>query len=149
MVDVKKMWALDFARNPPPPSPLWTTFPKPHQDLWIDPHITMLQLFRFLPMPLAVVWVNILTFFSPPSSPSSPPPSSPSSHHQIFVSLRYRKRHGASVFRCDAILFTLQGGIWKFSEPTEGVVGLYLLVIKILSALYAIYVSWKYKVDFL
>ena len=42
----------------------------------------------------------LLTFF--PSSSS--PPSSP--HHQLFVSLRYRKRRGAWVFHCDAILFT-------------------------------------------
>ena len=50
-------------------------------------------------MPLAVAWVNILTFSSPPSPLSS--------HHQLFVSLRYRKTlwGGAWVFRCDAILF--------------------------------------------
>ena len=54
----------------------------------------------FLPMPFAVAWVNRWTFSSPP--PSSP---SPSSHHQLFVSLRYRKRRGVWVFRCDAILF--------------------------------------------
>ena len=46
-------------------------------------------------MPLVVAWVNILTFSSPPSP----------SHHQLFVSLRYRKCHGACVFHCDAILF--------------------------------------------
>ena len=44
-----------------------------------------------------VAWVNRCTF-----SPPSPPPSS---HHQLFVSLRYRKCRGAWVFRCDAILF--------------------------------------------
>ena len=34
----------------------------------------------------------------------SPPP-----HHQLFVSFRYRKRHGGAwVFRCDAILFFTQ-----------------------------------------
>ena len=38
----------------------------------------------FLPMPLAVAWVNRLTF-----SPSSPSP--PSSHFQLVVSVRYRK----------------------------------------------------------
>ena len=36
--------------------------------------------YRFLPTPLAVAWVNRLTFSSPPSL---------SSHLQIFVSLRY------------------------------------------------------------
>ena len=49
----------------------------------------------FYPWSLKVEpWVNRWTF-SPP--PSSPPPSSPpslSSHHQIFVSLSYRKCHG-------------------------------------------------------
>ena len=45
----------------------------------------------FLPMTLVVVWLNKLTFF--PSSPSSSP-SSPSPHHQLFVSLGYRKHSG-------------------------------------------------------
>ena len=61
-------------------------------------------------MPLAVAWVNILTFSSP--SPPLPPPPSPSppspSHHQLFVSIWYRKW----VFRCDAILFNRQGA-WE------------------------------------
>ena len=43
----------------------------------------------FLPTALAVVWVNIWTF-------SSPPP-----HNQLFVSLRW----GVWVFCCDVILF--------------------------------------------
>ena len=47
----------------------------------------------FLPMPLAVAWVNRWTFSSHPPSP----PSFPSSHHQLFVSLMYRKRRGAWV----------------------------------------------------
>ena len=60
----------------------------------------------FLPTPLAVAWVNILIFS--PSSSSSPSPSSSSAsspHHQLFVSLRYRKHSGVWVFHCDAILF--------------------------------------------
>ena len=66
-----------------------------------------LLLCHVLPMPLTVAWVNRLTF-----SPSSPSSSSPSPHHQLFVSLRYRKCHGggAWVLRCDAILFTLSPG---------------------------------------
>ena len=48
-------------------------------------HHTIIQ---FLPTPLAVAWVNILTF-SPSPSPSSPHPS----HLQLFVYLRYRKHH--------------------------------------------------------
>ena len=38
-------------------------------------------------------WVNRWTFSSPP-----PPPSSPSSHHQLFVSIRYRKRQFSNCF---------------------------------------------------
>ena len=37
---------------------------------------------KFLPMPLAVAWVNILTFSPPPSSSSPSPPPPPSSHFQ-------------------------------------------------------------------
>ena len=37
----------------------------------------------FLPTPLVVAWVNILTFSSPPPSLSPP-------HHQLFISFRYR-----------------------------------------------------------
>ena len=44
---------------------------------------------KFLPMPLAVVWVFRLTFSPSPSSSSSS-----SSHLQLVVSLRYRKRCG-------------------------------------------------------
>ena len=42
-----------------------------------------------------VEWVNRLTFStsSPPSPPSPPSPS----HFQLFVSVRYRKRHGGGV----------------------------------------------------
>ena len=56
----------------------------------------------FLPMPLEVAWVNRWTFSSSPPSPLSP-----STHHQLFVSLRYKKFHGgeAWVLCCDAILF--------------------------------------------
>ena len=50
----------------------------------------------FLPMPLAVVWVNILTFCPSSSSPSLS--SSSSTHHQLFVSLRYRKCRGDGFF---------------------------------------------------
>ena len=54
------------------------------------------KLAGFLPMPLAVAWVNRWTFSSPPSP----------SHHQLFVFLRYRKCCGGEwVFCCDAILF--------------------------------------------
>ena len=50
---------------------------------------SLLTTILFLPMPLAVVWVNRCTFSSSP-----PPPPSPPSHFQLFVSLRYRKHHG-------------------------------------------------------
>ena len=54
-----------------------------------------------LPMPLAVVWVNKWTF-------SPPPLSHLPSHLQLFVSLRYRKRHGGcGSFAVYAILFCL------------------------------------------
>ena len=54
---------------------------------WLSPLSMFLFTFTkitlmFLPTPLAVVWVNRLTFSSPPF---------PSSHLQLFVSLRYRK----------------------------------------------------------
>ena len=59
----------------------------------------------FLPTPLAVVWVNRLTFSSSSSSSSSPSPPSPSSHLQL-VSLRYRKcRGGRGSLAVYAILF--------------------------------------------
>ena len=56
-------------------------------------------LLHFYPWSLKVEpWVFRLTFSSsPPSSPPSPspsPPPPPPSHHQIFVSIRYRKRRG-------------------------------------------------------
>ena len=55
----------------------------------------------FLPMPLAVVWVNKWTFSPPPFSPLP-------SHLQLFVSLRYRKRRGGcGSFAVYAILFCL------------------------------------------
>ena len=72
--------------------------------LLIHREMQLMNIF-FLPMPLAVAWVNILTFSPSPSPSSSSSSSSP--HHQLFVFLRYRKRHGAWVFRCDAILFIL------------------------------------------
>ena len=49
----------------------------------------LLLLHNFLPTPLVVVWVFRLTFSPPPLSPPRFP-----SHHQLFVSIRYRKRHG-------------------------------------------------------
>ena len=45
---------------------------------------------HFYPWSKVEPWVNRWTFSSPSPFPSSPP----SSHHQIFVSLRYRKRRG-------------------------------------------------------
>ena len=63
--------------------------------LWIYDIPKMVKL-CFLPTPLAVAWVNILYFF--PSSSTSP--SSPSPHHQLFVSLRYKKCCGVWVY-CD------------------------------------------------
>ena len=52
----------------------------------------------FLPMLLAVAWVNRWTFSS---SPPSPPTSS---HLQLFVSLRSKNAVGVWVLHCDAIL---------------------------------------------
>ena len=50
-------------------------------------------------MPLVVAWVNRLTYSSP---------SPPSPHHQLFASLRYRKRcGGAWSLAVYAILFTV------------------------------------------
>ena len=56
-------------------------------------------------------WVNRWTFSSPPSFPSSPS-APPPSHHQIFVSLRYRKHQFSNWFdfpgnSSDSYLFLL------------------------------------------
>ena len=95
--------------NTTPPQHHTTTTPHHHTTTTPHHHNTTTVMssqavdLSFLPTPLAVAWVNRWTFSS---SPPSPPPPPPPSHHQIFVSLRYRKRCGAWVFHCDAILFS-------------------------------------------
>ena len=57
-------------------------------------------------------WVNRWTFSPPPAPSPPPPPSPPPSHHQLFVSLKYRKHQFSNWFdfpgnSSDSYLFLL------------------------------------------
>ena len=106
---VVEPWVFIWTFSYPPPPPI-----SPHHQLlvanttfvdsvgWWGGYCTVdhgscaVYALLFLPTPPVVAWVFRLTFYSFPS-PSS------SSHLQLFVSIRYRKRHGgrgAWVFGC-------------------------------------------------
>ena len=65
----------------------WTPPPPPLTEKWFNLHY-------FYPWSKVEPWVNRWTFSPPSPSPSPSPSPPPPSHHQIFVSLRYRKRRG-------------------------------------------------------